>query len=121
MLVVDVKADMLRSQVPDAGSEVLASTGETCVLYCGHGSVNAGQGKAKMPRYRPMQLGNDGKLDGQEGRVHQMHVDWEMRLKVRPILMCWRVSLPVDTTAEAGPTPHQQHGGMHRPRGQDLV
>lgn len=89
-----------------------ASTGETCVLYCGHGSGNAGQGMAKMPRDTDQcNCGNDGKLDGREGRVHQMHVDWEMRLKVRPILMCWRMSLPVDTTAEAGPTPPQQHGG----------
>jgi hypothetical protein len=46
----------------------------------------------------------------------QTHVHWEMRLKVRPILMCWLVSLPVDTTAEAGSSPHQQHGGMQRPR-----
>lgn len=31
-----------------------------------------------------------------------MQVDWKMRLKVRPILMCWRVPLPVDTPEEAG-------------------
>lgn len=90
------------------------------MLYCDDESVAAGQGMAKMPRYIPMQQGNDGKLDGLEGRVRQMHVDWEMRLKVRPILMCWRVSLPVDTTVEDGQL-HTNNMGGCKVLGQDLV
>jgi hypothetical protein len=56
---------------------------------------------AEMPKSE-MQRENNGEFERRGGKVRETHVHWEMRLKVRPILMRWRVSLPVDTTAEAG-------------------
>lgn len=58
---------MLRSQGSDAGRSSGTSTGETCVLYCGDGKVDAGRGMAKHADTQT-QLRNDRKLDGTRGK-----------------------------------------------------
>lgn len=68
-----------------------------------------------MPRSDKCNKGMTESSNGDEGRVARCMSTGRCGSKCDPSLMCWRVSLPVDTTAEAGPTPPQQHGGMHRP------
>lgn len=113
---------MLRIKARTQEGKSWTRNGETCVLYCSDGRWWCGaRGGWQKSKYRHQtQQGKDGKLDGQSGRVVECMSTKDAAQSVT-LLMCWRVSLPVDTTAETGPTPPHQHGGMHRLGGEDLL